>query len=98
MAEKSIDKELIIMVKNTFMRFIYNNTVFNTVQVEFGTYYLFVLRCFPVLFTGDRVNCFGQVQPNTEECQTLQTTLFHCCAHVTLDSLSFGNFVGGLSP
>ena len=32
------------MVKNTFMRFIYNNTVFNTVQVEFGTYYLFVLH------------------------------------------------------
>ena len=65
-----------------------DSSTLNTVQIEFGTYYLFILRvsqrCFPVLFTGERVdyrvivNCFGQIRLITEECQPLQTIFGHC--------------------
>src|SRR6218665_1933582 len=84
MAEESIDKELI---NNNGQKYLYafylayNNTVLTQYKLSLVlTTCLYCMRCFPVLFTGDKVNCFGQVQLNrpAEECQTQQTTLCHC--------------------
>ena len=68
------------------MRLIYNNTVFNTVQVDFWYLLLVytksvtvVLSC-PFYWKKSLLprHSFGLVRLNTEQCQTLQTTMCQC--------------------